>query len=209
MNPLCQLCEKRRARRHCPGIKGDICPQCCGTARENTVDCPIDCEHLQEARRHEVTVEPATSPNADIRVSEDFIRENEHVVMWLSNSLARAIEAGAAVDNDVREALEAQIKTYRTRESGLIYQTRPQNPYAAQLQDEMEKAVEELRKRAAEDSGMQSLRDKDVLGTLVFLQRLELRHNNGRRRGRAFYDMLRHWFPASPPAGAEQLGLQP
>jgi hypothetical protein len=209
MNPLCQLCEKRRARRHCPGIKGDICPQCCGTARENTVDCPIDCEHLQEARRHEVAVEPTQNSNADIRVSEDFIREHENVVMWLSNALARAIEAGAAVDNDVREALEAQIKTYRTRESGLIYQTRPQNPYAAQLQDEMEKAVEELRKRVAEDSGMQSLRDKDVLGTLVFLQRLELRHNNGRRRGRAFYDMLRHWFPAPPPAGAEPLGLQP
>ncbi len=67
----------------------------------------------------------------------------------------------------------------------------------------MEKAVEELRKKLAEDTGMQALRDKDVLGTLVFLQRLELRHNNGRRRGRAFYDMLRHWFPAP-----EQAGLQ-
>lgn len=204
MNTPCQLCEKRRARRYCPGVKGEICPQCCGTERENTIDCPIDCEYLQEARRHEIAVEPAEHPNADIRVSEDFIREHEAAVMWFSNALARAIESGAAVDNDVREALEAQIKTYRTRESGLIYQTRPSNPYAAQLQDEMERAVEELRKKLSENTGMQTLRDKDVLGTLVFLQRLELRHNNGRRRGRAFYDMLRHWFPAQP-----QPGLQP
>jgi hypothetical protein len=204
VNTPCQLCEKRRARRYCPGVKGEICPQCCGTERENTIDCPIDCEYLQEARRHEIAVEPAEHPNADIRVSEDFIREHEGAVMWLSNALARAIENGAAVDNDAREALEAQIKTYRTRESGLIYQTRPSNPYAAQLQDEMERAVEELRKKLSEDTGMQTLRDKDVLGTLVFLQRLELRHNNGRRRGRAFYDMLRHWFPAPP-----QPGLQP
>lgn len=204
MNTPCQLCEKRRARRYCPGVKGEICPQCCGTERENTIDCPIDCEYLQEARRHEIAVEPAEYPNADIRVSEDFIREHEGVVMWFSNALARAIENGAAVDNDAREALEAQIKTYRTRESGLIYQTRPSNPYAAQLQDDMERAVEELRKKISEDTGIQTLRDKDVLGTLVFLQRLELRHNNGRRRGRAFYDMLRHWFPAPT-----QPGLQP
>jgi len=43
---------------------------------------------------------------------------------------------------------------------------------------------------------MQTLRDADVLGALVFLQRLELQHNNGRRRGRAFVDFLRAYFPA-------------
>ena len=68
VSPLCQLCEKRRARRYCPGVKGEICSQCCGTERENTIDCPTDCPHLQEARRHEAAAEPAEYPNADIRV---------------------------------------------------------------------------------------------------------------------------------------------
>ena len=40
--------------------------------------------------------------------------------------------------------------------------------------------------------------DADVLGTLVFLQRLEFQHSNGRRRGRAFFDFLRTYFPAQP-----------
>jgi len=97
---------------------------------------------------------------------------------------------------DAREGLESLIKTYRTLESGLIYETRPPNPYAAEIQEALKQTVDELRKRLAENSGMQTLRDADVLGALVFLQRLELQHNNGRRRGRAFVDFLRAYFPA-------------
>ena len=51
----------------------------------------------------------------------------------------------------------------------------------------------------AEEAGMQTLRDTDVLATLVFLQRLEIQHNNGRRRGRAFFDFLRTYFPEPAP----------
>lgn len=198
MNVPCKICLKRRAKRFCPGSGGDICAVCCGTERENTIDCPSTCEHLQAARRHEqpAPVGEASVPNKDVRLTEDFIREHEHVVMWLSLALARAMEKERAVDFDAREALEALIRTYRTRESGLIYETRPQNPYAATLQDSLRQSIEELHKRIAEEQGMQTLRDAEVLGSLVFLQRLELQHNNGRRRGRAFFDFLRGYFPA-------------
>ena len=48
---------------------------------------------------------------------------------------------------------------------------------------------------------MHTVRDADVLGVLVFLQRLEMRYNNGRRRGRAFRDFLTGYLPeASTPA---------
>lgn len=198
MNNPCKLCEKRRAKRYCPGVQSEICPACCGTERENTVDCPLDCEYLREARIRDRPV-PLTEqdlPNKDITISEDFVRKQEHVVMWLGYALARVMESRRAVDFDAREGLEALIKTYRTRESGLIYETRPQNPYAAEIQETLKQAVDELGKRVAEKSGMQTLRDADVLGSLVFLQRLELQHNNGRRRGRAFLDFLRAYFPS-------------
>ncbi len=161
------------------------------------MDCPLDCEYLREARAHDrpVALTEDDLPNKDIRVSEDFIRKQEHVVMWLAHSLARVMEARRCVDGDAREGLEALIKTYRTLESGLIYETRPPNPYAAEIQEALKQAIEELRKRLAETSGMQTLRDADLLGALVFLQRLELQHNNGRRRGRAFFDFLRTYFP--------------
>ena len=170
---------------------------CCGTERENTIDCPSSCEHLQAARKHDhpASLDAENVPNKDIRLSEDFIRENEHVVMWLSLALARAMEKERAVDSDAREALDALIRTYRTRESGLIYETRPQNPYAAAIQAAVVQSIEELRKRLAEERGMQTLRDADLLGALVFLQRLELQYANTRRRGRAFYDFLRGYLP--------------
>jgi len=198
VNVPCKICSKRRAKRYCPGVGGDICAVCCGTERENTIDCPSACEHLQAARKHE---QPAplgedALPNRDIRMSEQFVQEHEHVIMWLAFALAAAMDKQRAVDFDAREALDALIRTYRTRQSGLIYETRPQNPYAAGLQDELGKSIAELHKRVAEEQGMQTLRDAEVLGSLIFLQRLELSHNNGRRRGRAFADFLKSSFPA-------------
>ena len=204
MNNPCKLCEKRRAKRYCPGVQGEICPVCCGKEREVTVDCPSDCEYLHEARLHDrpIPIGEADLPNKDIHVNEDFIRKQEHVVMWLGNALAQVMEARRSVDGDAREGLESLIKTYRTLESGLIYETRPGNPYAADIQEALKHAIDELRKKLAEASGMQTLRDADVLGSLVFLQRLELQHNNGRRRSRAFFDFLRTYFPVqtAPPA---------
>jgi hypothetical protein len=194
----CKLCERKRAKRHCPGVGGEICPSCCGSERENTIDCPSDCPYLREARLHERPPDLSALgelPNADIRLNEDFIRAQEPLILWLVAALMRGIESGKAVDGDAREALEALIKTYRTLESGLIYETRPANLYAAGIQEQLKLSIEELRKQLAEKTGMQTLRDADLLGALVFLQRLELQHNNGRRRGRAFFDFLRNYFP--------------
>jgi len=78
----------------------------------------------------------------------------------------------------------------------LIYESRPQNPYAAAIQTAIQESIVDLDKRLTEETGMHSLRDSEVLGILVFLQRLELQHNNGRRRGRAFYGFLQTLLPA-------------
>jgi hypothetical protein len=196
VNSLCKICAKRRARRYCPGVSGEICPVCCGNEREVTIDCPLDCEYLRAARQHDPPVPVTEVPNRDVKITETFIREHEQLVTWMNLALVRAMEKERAVDMDAREAIDALIRTYRTRESGLIYETRPQNPYAAAIQDSLRMSIQELEKNIAQETGMHSLRDADVLGTLVFLQRMELQHSNGRRRGRAFFDVLRGYFPA-------------
>src|SRR5207253_7404325 len=139
----------------------EICPQCCGTERENTIDCPLECEHLQAARQHERSAPPSEQdfpdhqfPNTDIQVTEQFLEDQDHLIIWLSHSLARAMESGKAMDADAREALEAMIKTYRTLDSGLIYESKPQNPYAAGIQEALKGAIEDLRKRIAEEAGL-------------------------------------------------------
>ncbi len=200
VNTPCKLCEKKRARRYCPGTAGEICATCCGTERENTIACPLDCEHLMAARHHERPA-PLTDldlPNKDVHLTEKFLRDQEHLVIWLSHSLARSAQATGAVDADLREALGAMIQTYRTLQSGLIYESKPQNPYAARVQEDMKAAIEELRKKVVEEAGMELLKDSDLAGVLVFLQRLELQHSNGRKKGRAFLDFLRSYFPPTP-----------
>lgn len=205
MSILCKICNQRRAKRHCPGVDGDICAICCAAGREVSIDCPRECAHLREARAHEAKVVLTADqvPHRDIDVSEDFVRRQEHLVLMLGNALTRAMETNKAVDSDAREALESMIQIYRAAQSGLTVETRPPNRYAAELQDALKSTIEELRQRVEQATGEQSVRDADLLGTLIFLQRLGLQYDNGRQRGRVYFDFLMDHFPVGALGVAE------
>ena len=205
----CAICRTRKPRRFCPGVNGDICTLCCGQEREVTVDCPFDCPFLQEARKHEHTepVDPTQFPNQDIRVTEEFLGEHEPLlVSVMSSVMLAALDTPGAVDRDVRDALEALIRTQRTLQSGVYYETRPENALANRIFSETQTGLEEFRKKESEELGMAHTRDADMLGVLVFLQRLALDRNNGRPRGRAFLDSLRGFLNeaevAAPPSSS-------
>ena len=203
----CKICDQRRPRRFCPGVRGDICSICCGTEREVTVNCPLDCEHLRDARVHEKhpPVDPDQVPNRDIHVTESFLREHEQLVVAVARILLQASEeTPGAADVDVREALEALIRTRRTLDSGLIYETRPANPVAANIQQLFQEELEVYRRNLTERMGMTTLREAGVLGALAFLQRIALNHNNGRQYGRAFLSFLRDEFPPAEEGGTPQ-----
>jgi hypothetical protein len=203
----CRICEKRRPRRYCPGVSGDICPICCGTEREVTVNCPLDCPYLQEARKYEKVpdVDPRQFPHSDIKVDEGFLQRNEALLILIASSLARvALTTEGAVDRDVKEALDTLVRTYRTLQSGLVYEVRPENPIAARIHAGVQEALQNMSARLAEHS--QTIRDADALGILAFLQRLEIQHNNGRPKGRAFIDFLTAFFPPSPQPSRPDTG---
>jgi len=204
----CAICGIRKPKRHCPGVRADICSICCGTGREETIDCPLDCEYLREAHRHEAgpEIDPATIPNQDVKVDEAFLSRHEWLLMLLGSAVVDgAVKVTSATDFDAREALEALVKTYRTLESGLIYETRSTNPFAAAIQESVQARVEDIRRRAAEAGGQVGLSDGTVLGMLVFLQRLEYAHNNGRKRSKAFLEFLNQFRVPSLPLGSESL----
>jgi hypothetical protein len=165
-----------------------------------TLDCPLDCQYLREARKHEraVPVHPDQFPNQDIRVTQTFLRDHEPLLIALSRAtLMAALETPGAVDNDLREALAALIRTQRTLESGLYYESRPDSSVAAELCRRIQAAIREFSRAEPKT------RDADVLGVLAFLQRLELDRNTGRKRGRAFIDFLRLQFPDSAALAAQ------
>jgi hypothetical protein len=201
----CAICEARRPRRYCPGVQGHICAICCGTEREVTVDCPFDCVYLQEARRHEKPSEiaPGDVPNRDIRVTDEFLERNGPLASFTSAHIVRSsTQIPGLVDSDVREALDALIRTLRTQQSGLYYESRPNNPVAASLYMMVQAGLADFRRAEQERLGFSHTRDADVLGVLCFLQRLEIATHNGRRRSRAFIDLLRAQMPPEIRAGA-------
>jgi hypothetical protein len=201
----CQICRIRRPRRYCPGVNGEICSICCGTEREVTVSCPLDCSFLQAARKHDrpQPLDEEQIPNREIRISEEFLAEHEALLAAVGQTLLSAgLSTSGAVDFDIREALASLIRTCRTLESGLYYESLPENGLAAQIFRQLQEAVAAFRREETERMGMARTRDSDVLTILTFLQRLELDRNNGRRRGRAFLDFLREIYPAPPEAPA-------
>ncbi len=202
---VCALCKIRRPKRSCPGVRGEICSLCCGEQREVSIACPLDCEHLQEARRHDkpVPLDPEAWPHRDIEVTERFLGENEELLLFLGRTLGTtAVEIPGVTDFDVRAALDGLIRTYRTLQSGVYYETRPENALANRIYSAVQDGLAEFRRLEQERAGLPKTRDADVLGILVFFSRLELDRNNGRPKGRAFIGLLQGFYAeASSTAG--------
>jgi len=194
---VCAICQVRRPKRFCPGVRGDICTICCGTEREVTVACPLNCEYLQDARRHEKPVLNIDHlPNRDIKISENFLHEHGELIAFLGAALREsALKTPGVADFEVRDALEALIRTYRTLQSGIYYETRPEHSLAGGIFRDLQSGLTDFRARERQQRGLAKTRDSDVLGALVFFQRLELHRNNGRPKGRAFIDTLRSFDP--------------
>jgi len=208
----CALCQTRKPRRYCPGVREEICAVCCGTEREQTVNCPLECEYLREAHKFEKAQDPnpAAMPNADIRVTEQFLAENEVLLAFTAVSLFEAwLETRDATDWDVREAFAALTQTYRSLESGIYYESRPDNVFAARIAGYVQHKIADVRAKEAEATGSSSIRDGAVLGVLVFLQRIEYAQNNGRKKSRAFLDFLRGFYRTDEQAAVEEAASDP
>jgi len=208
---VCPLCETRPVRRACPGVRNDICSVCCGTEREQTIDCPLDCEYLIAARENEKRpqLDEAAMPDPDVRVTDYFLNEHAALVVVIGQAIfSAAMQTPGVVDSDVAEAMAALVQTYRTAQSGLIYESRPANPIAAAVQATVQAQIAAFREEVARRSGTHSVRDVDVLGVIVFWRRVCWSAMNGRRKGRAFLSrLLRDLPPVQAAAEATESRL--
>lgn len=198
---LCKICGRRRARRACPAVNGDICPVCCGENREVTLSCPLECEYLSEAHAREkpLLVNERELGYPDIVVEEDFVRSHHEFLMFSVYSLSQAaLRTAGAVDSDVIAALDASIQTRRTLESGLVYEHTAENSVAAALQRLFAASLADYQKVREEREGLSPLRNAEILTMLVFLQRVGLRNRNGEPKGRMYIDLLRQMTPPEP-----------
>ncbi len=204
----CPVCEKRKAKRLCPAKAAKICTRCCGEHREVTIDCPFDCPYLQESRendyKHREGLHPKDFPYKEVRIEESFLRDHAPLLELCGREvLEGAVATTGATDEDLRQALDALTRSYKTRESGIYYDSKPDSIYARRIFDRAQEAVIGFIEEQTRSAGFARTRDSDVMKVWVFLYRMALDRDNGRSRGRAFLDFLRlHFQPhvEEPPS---------
>ncbi len=202
----CEICHSRKEKRFCPALHDRICPVCCGTEREVTLDCPSDCVYLQQARHNE---KPRSIDQVDkellflaVDIPERFIYEREPLILGLSFGVAKAARADRSInDRDAIGALTNLAKSYQTLvDSGLVYESATASLPQQAIIAELRSMVEEYRKIEQQNLGYASLRDSEVLRALVFMVRIALGRNNGRPKSRAYLDFLFRQFPEQKSA---------
>ena len=202
----CAICEIRKEKRFCPALHGRICPQCCGERREVTLECPLDCQYLLQAREHE---KPRSADQIDpaglflqVEVSDKFMYEKEHLLMGLTYALAKAARADRSLhDQDLLATLSMLAQSYERRvNSGLVYEQRLTSDSQRRAAAEVETMVKEYREAEQKHVGFSSLHDSDVLKALVFLLRLAHGRTSGRPKSRALVQFLFAQFPEKESA---------
>jgi hypothetical protein len=205
---LCPICGKRKATRFCPAKGEKICALDCGTEREVTIDCPVDCSYLIAAHRYEDEHQrsiPADTPLLDINVPQDLIHTQQQLMAALAFTLAKACMAQqTATDPDVLAALQAAAETYKTLTTGIYYEKQPDGLVSKEIYAAVTAFIADIERRAAEQGASAGLKDSDVFYLLVFLYRMGLLRTNGRPRSRHFIEFLRGQFPGAPELKREE-----
>lgn len=210
MPTTCPICERRRGKRFCPGLSRSrwsgrgktetICAPCCGEQREATIDCPAHCPYLGAAHRYESArpKRPAEMAFPQVRIEQDFLEENSHLLAGLSWLVVRHAQEHAELrDPEVLAALDSLAQSYQTLDSGLYFEQTPTAPAAQALHA----AVQEFFRQYSQEQqqrGSTSLRPSEALRALVFLRRLGQLETNGRPLSRRFLEFLRRQLPAEP-----------
>jgi hypothetical protein len=202
---LCPICNKRKAERFCPAKGEKICAVCCGTEREVTIDCPADCSYLIAAHRYEFKqnkpLPVSEVPFPDVQISPNVVQEYRGVISGLAFAILKsAAEQPAIVDADVFTALRALAEKFRTLGSGIYYEKPPDDLYARAIYAALDKYLEDIKQKLAQQGASSRLKDGDVFYFLVFLSRVGRQQTNGRPRARMYLEFLRGQFPKTAAA---------
>jgi len=195
----CPICEKRKTTRYCPAKGEQICSLCCGTEREVTISCPPDCSYLIAAHRYEdehKRAMPADTPFFEERLPQDIFDSQQQLMSLLAFRIAKfASVESTATDPDALAAVAALAATYKTLQSGLLYEKIPEIPVQRDLYLALTKFLNEIKREAAEKGNSGAVQDSSVFHVAVFLYRMGTLRSNGRPRSRRFIEFLRSQFP--------------
>jgi hypothetical protein len=204
----CPICQKRKEGRFCPAKGEKICAVCCGTEREVTIDCPVDCAYLAAAHRYEDQHKrevPADTPFLEERLPPGTLHTHQPLMAALAFTIAKTcMTHPTATDPDVLVALRALADTYKTLLSGIHYEKVPDVPVQREIYTALTALLEDLKQKQAAAGTSESLKNPDIFYVIVFLFRMGLLRGNGRPRSRRFIEFLRGQFPQAQELKREE-----
>ncbi len=203
----CVLCGQRKGKRHCPAKEALICAQCCGEKRVLEIDCPESCAHLQEGRERESEQETIrhfrTSDPVELEKRLRVLEEFGGVLSELQTIIAGEREASKDMtDAEVAEALDCLLKTLRTEERGVIYETTSNSLRVESLRRQLSGLIQSL--RYPEDQQQRRILLQEAIVCLEVLRAVVESHLKAGSTSLSFVDFLIRNYPRRRHVGPTQ-----
>ncbi len=203
----CILCGQRKGKRHCPAKDTLICAQCCGEKRVIEIDCPESCPHLQAGRERESRQESLrhfrSSDPVEMERRLRVLETSGDVMAELQAIIATEREASRDLsDADVAEALDCLLKTLRTEDRGIIYETTSDRLRVETLRRILSAWIHS--RRYPEDQSGRRLLLQDALECLEVLRAVVESHLKAGASSLSFVDFLIRNHPRRGRVGQAQ-----
>ena len=177
---LCIVCNRRRGKRWCPALNGYVCSYCCGSKRGEQIRCPSNCPYWVRGEGYK-----ATKVEGPKRASQK--KESE----VLSDILGSILEVRSGfpelTDKEVEEGLNLLIKTYETRQKGLIYEHKSTIPQVMALSHRLGKVLES---RMEQSQSYDRVSLEEVISSLKEALASVISHKKAGSSPTAFLDFL-------------------
>ncbi|MEJ2111672.1 MAG: hypothetical protein P8Z37_17535 [Acidobacteriota bacterium] len=201
----CDLCEKRKAKRSCPAKNGFICAPCCGEKRVLELDCPETCPYLIAGRKHESDEFGKLLQSQDPQIREKsrkVLTEHQDVIAHLEYTIAQfRLSSRDLSDKDVSKAVDLLLHTYRTEDSGILYEKDADDLRVDSLRRDLREVLETYRNPDSEnangiiDSGHDRLKLQGAIECLELIQLMVDVYRNYRDSDSGYVDFLARMTP--------------
>ena len=196
-------------------MRSSICATCCGQKRILEIDCPESCGYLKAGRNKDIedrVKQYQSMDQADFKKARRIIDDYADVVAALEFQIAHARLADRALtDKDVGRAVQALVETYRTEESGILYERTLDDPKIDSLRRELKEVIEFFRSPGGEQNkgiiDLENLR-LPLSAAIECLEYILLMIQLSRNRGGsalAYVDFLARTIPRGEKRGSLML----
>jgi hypothetical protein len=168
----CVVCGKVKGKRFCPAKNGQICPTCCGEKRVLEIACPEDCQYLSSGLSYQLLKKRVGALQHEDdpllrRKYYDVHSNYPEILTGLEETIIRFAQGLRSLrDRQVHDSVALVLKTYRTEQSGVIYEHTGSDPIVNSLGRDLKTFLEGHRKL---DQDQRFLKTGEIVNCLEVL----------------------------------------